>query len=78
VLSDTSAVFPLARAEASGEGASAAGSAAAATSVAFGGLHLQTTSHAKGAGVAELLLLFSLLAGLAGMLASGVLAALQP
>ena len=69
VMSDSSAVFPLARAEASQE------HMAAANAAGFGAPPKRALASNGGAG--EVLLLLALLAGLLGMLVSGLLA-MQP
>ena len=75
VLSDNSAVYPLARADASLDSATAGAAAAAG---AIGQLGTAAKPAGGGGGPAAALLLFGLLAGLLGMLVSGVLAVLQP
>ena len=77
VLSDNSAVYPPARADASLDG----GTAGAATVVAAGttGQHVGMAKPAGGGGgPAEALLLSGLLVGLLGMLICGLLAVLRP
>ncbi|KAL4424994.1 hypothetical protein ABPG77_002879 [Micractinium sp. CCAP 211/92] len=71
VLSDQSNIFPMARAEASLDQAGAAAAAAHAATRPAG-------SKPHGAGLGGALLLVALLVGLAGMLASGVLAMMRP
>ncbi|KAL4457896.1 hypothetical protein ABPG75_012761 [Micractinium tetrahymenae] len=71
VLSDQSNIFPLARAEALLDQAGAAAAAAHAAATAPG-------SRPRSSSLGDALLLLALLAGLAGMLASGVLALMRP
>ena len=75
VLSDNSAVYPLARADASLDGETAVAAAAAG---AIGQHGAVAKPAGSGGGLAEALLLLGLLVGLLGMLVSGVLAVLQP
>ena len=79
VLSDNSAVYPLARADASLDGGTA-GAATAAAAAAAGTIrqHVGMAKPAGGGGPAEALLLSGLLLGLLGMLICGLLAVLRP